>query len=559
MLTTSVINEFINLSEDFKFMYEAVAREMKLKSYNVFIYSSMSYDIINQFSEGIQADQETIENIVATFEEKLIPKPGVHNSEYFHLTEAGVFGEPAYEAVLVVYSQANGKPKIIGINHFAVEKEDGNKLEEFFMSSFKLESISNSTYLLQLRLDIYERLFSFIDVFSELLTIKDKFMPFHITNVANWCNKISDQIGLSSKEETILYLSALLHDVGKTFISESIINKPGKLTDEEYEVIKNHSVHGYDISLAELSGLPVFECIPTIVRAHHEKFDGSGYPDGLKNDEIPKLSRILSICDTIDAMLSRRSYKDRNSFNEVIKEIKRCSGTQFDPTYVENAIRMLEDNKRDLENVSISKMNFIPLAALTFYEEDVIKPRTFRGNLVICEMVGKLIVHSKEVLQGIDTKRINKARISFFNNNDISEYEVSVIGLIGNQLILSEMLYVPLDKYFSLVWELSAQVVTDSLYNVEIIKIGGDQLMFQTDVTNGEALSSTIGKTMNIKFELEISGVSKVYDIQIRLMQYYQFIEKHVFACKYENISTPVRDSIIKMIFKKHVNDRLQK
>jgi len=134
-----------------------------------------------------------------------------------------------------------------------------------------------------------------------------------------------------------------LHDIGKIAIDEAILNKPGKLTDEEWETIKRHPEIGFRI----ISTAPEYSEIARDILSHHERFDGKGYPRGLKGEEIPIRARIVSIADAYDAMISKRTYRDPLSKEDAVNEIKRCSGTQFDPELVKIFVNIIEEVEND--------------------------------------------------------------------------------------------------------------------------------------------------------------------------------------------------------------------
>jgi len=161
----------------------------------------------------------------------------------------------------------------------------------------------------------------------------------HAQNLNDICIKLGEKANMKKQEIDALTLIARLHDIGKIGINESIILKPGKLTNEEWEVVKQHSEIGYRIS----SAIPAIAHIAKGILHHHEKYDGTGYPHGLKGNQIPKISRIITIVDSYDVMLSRRPYKEPMSKNEAIAELIRCSGTQFDPELVEMFIQVMGD------------------------------------------------------------------------------------------------------------------------------------------------------------------------------------------------------------------------
>ncbi len=161
------------------------------------------------------------------------------------------------------------------------------------------------------------------------------FLPNHSYNVANWCKEIGMELGFTHEELNKIYLAGLLHDVGKVMIGNNILNKPGQLTEAECEIMKKHSIDSYIISKCILGHIHGLKDIPKIVRHHHERYDGKGYPDGLKGEEVPFNCYIIGICDAVDAMLSNRAYKKALPVNGVISQLYRNKGTQFHPELVD--------------------------------------------------------------------------------------------------------------------------------------------------------------------------------------------------------------------------------
>ena len=141
------------------------------------------------------------------------------------------------------------------------------------------------------------------------------------------------------KDIDLIALAGLLHDIGKIGIPESILDKPGKLTKEEYEIVKRHPEIGAEI----LSSIRQFEEVVPAIRHHHERYDGRGYPDGLKGEEIPVMARIIAVADAFDAMLSKRPYRDALSLNSAVKELQRNKGSQFDPQIVDILLNIIPD------------------------------------------------------------------------------------------------------------------------------------------------------------------------------------------------------------------------
>src|SRR5690554_2691985 len=159
----------------------------------------------------------------------------------------------------------------------------------------------------------------------------------HSNRVAHICIEIGKALDMKKHELALLEAIASLHDIGKIAIDEAILNKPGKLNEEEWEIIKTHPEIGYRI----ISHAPEYAEIAEDILSHHERYDGTGYPRGLKGDEIPIRARIIAIADAYDAMISNRPYRKALTKEEAIEEIKKCSGTQFDPKLVEIFLKIV--------------------------------------------------------------------------------------------------------------------------------------------------------------------------------------------------------------------------
>lgn len=183
--------------------------------------------------------------------------------------------------------------------------------------------------------------FSIIKSFAEAIGARDNYTKAHSEGVAGLMLELAQYMGMNPPEARRSYLIGLVHDIGKIGIPEHILNKPGRLTDEEFSVIQQHPVIGANI-LCKISG---FEDICTAVRHHHERYDGGGYPDKLHRADVPMYSRMLAVCDTYDAMTNARCYRQPFTELEAIKEIERCAATQFDPAISDMFITMLRTGR----------------------------------------------------------------------------------------------------------------------------------------------------------------------------------------------------------------------
>lgn len=186
-----------------------------------------------------------------------------------------------------------------------------------------------------------------IQTIQHTVEAKDLYTRGHSNRVSEYSVLIGKKLGLSEDDISRLRIGGLFHDVGKIGISDSILQKDGKLTDEEYLEIKEHPTIGAQI----LSNSSIFEEIIPIVKYHHERYDGKGYPEGLKGNDIPYLARITAIADAYDAMTSRRVYRDSLSLDVVIDEIKKNKGTQFDPEIADVFLDILENDYKKIKKI----------------------------------------------------------------------------------------------------------------------------------------------------------------------------------------------------------------
>ena len=169
-----------------------------------------------------------------------------------------------------------------------------------------------------------------LEVLGEALDYKDRETEGHSRRVTAFTIAIAKRMGIPNEQIDTIARGAFLHDIGKMAIPDNILNKPGKLTSDEVTVMREHCYLGYKL----VQKIPVFKEAAQIVYSHQERFDGSGYPRGLKGEDIPLGSRIFSVADTLDAITSDRAYRPKQTMKAARAEIQRCSGSQFDPEVV---------------------------------------------------------------------------------------------------------------------------------------------------------------------------------------------------------------------------------
>jgi len=226
---------------------------------------------------------------------------------------------------------------VVSMVHFAIRKNQLEKLQ------IELEQkVSEQTEELRLQQKRTEELYvQTVTALSEAVDAKDRYTSGHSKRVAEYARMLAARMGKSKEEQEEIYRAGLLHDVGKIRIPEEIINKPGKLTDEEFNVIKIHPVTGYHI----LSGISGSDMIAIGAKYHHERYDGKGYPNGLAGETIPEVARILGVADSYDAMTSNRSYRKGLPQDVVRGEIEKCKGSQFDPEIADIMLQMMDEDK----------------------------------------------------------------------------------------------------------------------------------------------------------------------------------------------------------------------
>ena len=185
-------------------------------------------------------------------------------------------------------------------------------------------------------------------VFSECVDMRDAYTNGHSARVAKYTAMLAEKMGKSPEEVDRMYRIALLHDVGKISIPDAVLNKPGRLTDEEYDLMKSHSQRGYDV----LKNIDIAPELALGAGCHHERYDGKGYPRGLKGEEIPEVAQIIGVADTFDAMFSTRPYRKKMKLADVVAEIKRCSGTQLSPKVVEAFLQLVDEGAFDADDTA---------------------------------------------------------------------------------------------------------------------------------------------------------------------------------------------------------------
>lgn len=229
-----------------------------------------------------------------------------------------------------------------------------DQLIMFIQSGIKYIEQLNSIKKMGIKLEQY--LLDFAKILLNAVAAKDHYTEEHSKRVTNTCRTFAKYMELNEEDSYNLITAASFHDVGKIGVPDNILQKEGKLTDEEFETMKLHPTIGANI----FSVSDIFKDVVPIIKHHHERVDGKGYPDNLKGDQIPKLAKMLTLADCLDAIISKRCYKEAMPLSFALDEIEKNSGKQFDTYLARKFLEMINsnyDNIKDELIASTSKEN----------------------------------------------------------------------------------------------------------------------------------------------------------------------------------------------------------
>lgn len=423
------------------------------------------------------------------------------------------------------------------------------QIKEFLPAAI-IDEINNINVIFQIFYKTLKTKLDFLDlfhIFSEILRQKESFMVSHLYNVAHWAQLIAQQMSLTDKEIEKIYMCAILHDIGKVYIDKDILGKTSSLESEEYDAIKQHPNYSYIIANDLIKYIDYGKHVPTIIKHHHERYDGTGYPDGLSGEQIPIESRILAISDSIDAMLSERCYKKPMPISDVIKELIRNKRKQFDPDIVTIAVNLLSNMEKYYLEVLKAPILW---ATITIYtRKDVISTQ---GSLINTNSEYKFRSDKYNFSKYIDKDEIVKINLYIESRKNIYEFSIKSFYFNESIMYISKIEVNPTMDTFSILWDLSGQIINfENNHDVEIYKISGNSLSF---FIRDEVISDTIKNSLSIiKIFFEDSTNLEVVG---KIVDSYQISNKTYFNFQYVNIQESTRDSIFKQIFKKQIEKK---
>ena len=332
----------IDLANLFKIITEVLVQEFSVDRVSLMLVDETSGDLLIRASHGLPTDTamkarrktgEGVAGLVLKNRKPLIITAGKHPDQDV-MAAINMEDMPASSMSVPLI----GKNKMFGVlnvSKFSGAPFSASDLQVVLILSSQVVTAMENAALYE---DLRENYFRTVQALVAAVEAKDPYTRWHSTNVAKYAVAIARDLGMSPTQLEEMHIAAILHDVGKIGISELIISKPARLSREEFDIMKEHPSHGIRI----LEPIGFSSTIINAISQHHERYDGKGYPRGLSGETITLPARVLNVADTIDAMVSERPYRGAISSQEVLLELERESGRQFDPKVAESARRLID-------------------------------------------------------------------------------------------------------------------------------------------------------------------------------------------------------------------------
>ncbi len=333
----------IDLAHLFKIITEVLVQEFAAGRVSLMLIDEATSDLVIRASHGLPSGValkarrkpgEGVAGLVFKSRKPLIISHGKHPDQ--EVMDAINLEDMPFSSMSVPLIGKDKALGVLNVSKFSGSPFTTSDLQVVLILSSQVVAAMENAALYD---DLRESYFRTVQALVAAVEAKDPYTKWHSTNVAKYAVAIARDMGISPSHLEEVHIASILHDVGKIGISERIISKPDRLSREEFDIMKDHPAHG--IKILEPIGFS-----PTIISAifqHHERYDGKGYPQGLEGDEIVIGARILNVADTIDAMVSERPYRGIISSQEVIEELDKESGGQFDPKVAESAKSLIRN------------------------------------------------------------------------------------------------------------------------------------------------------------------------------------------------------------------------
>lgn len=420
---------------------------------------------------------------------------------------------------------------------------------ERFISDYRLSIINYMISKLYRDTKSKSNILSILKLFDDFLIKNNPHMLKHHYNVAHWAMKVAQELGMSPKEKTDLHYACLLHDIGEIYISGDILNKKDKLTEKEYQIEHNHVFYGANLVKQILDEDSDKEIISKIILQHHERYDGKGYPNGLKGKEIELRSRIICVADAVDSMLSKRSYRAARSLDETIQELRANKGTQFDPNIVDIMIKLMYER-------SAAKLNLrhvpILVAALSVATKD--ENRLIQGTLIPEENFYEFHPIYASDLEVIDWEEPPQLKLFYVANQDIYEYNADLLEVKNGIVYLSNLESTYSMLSYSLFWELEGLLyINDSSFiQIKGSRLSGDALSFIASEEIADTIKLNKRYTIVLFFEND-----EPETVTGRVTQQFRTGSDYLYFFTFEKLPESTKERIIRRIVRKQADLRL--
>jgi len=420
---------------------------------------------------------------------------------------------------------------------------------ERFANDYRLRIINYMIAMLYKESKSKSVILSFLKLFDDFLIKNNPHMLKHHYNVAYWAMKVAEELGMNAQEKTTLYYAGLLHDIGEIYISGDILNKKEKLTEKEYQIERNHVIYGANLVRQILDEDIDKETIAKIILHHHERYDGKGYPDGLKGEEIDLRSRIICVADAVDSMLSKRSYRPARSLGETIQELRANKGIQFDPNIVDIMIKLIYERssaKMNLRNVPIL------VAALNIATKE--ESHLIQGTLIPTESHYEFHPIYASDPDAVDWNEPLQLKLFYVVNQDIFEYNASLLEIKDGIIYLSNLETTYSMLSYSLFWEVEGLLyINESTFvQIKASRISGDAMSFIAS----EEVSESIKQNKRYKIVLFFEN-DEPENVSGRVTQKFRTGGDYLFFFSFEKLPEPSRERIIRRIVRKQANLRM--
>ena len=387
------------------------------------------------------------------------------------------------------------------------------------------------------------KFYSLINIFSEIY--KNQYDQInHLYNVAYWSLLIAKELKLDEASRYQLYIASVLHDIGTLYLPQELINSHHRYSEAEARAIEKHVIYGAQI-LPQLD----FETedlheIGRLIRHHHERYDGAGYPDQLAGSSIPLLSRIICVADALDAMLSERKYRPSKTLGQAIHEFRINRGKQFDPAVTDALIRVMKHQKDSIETIlgPMTWGSLLVTADSGFYH--------FQGDIIRYNHGFKFVTneYTFDNTGPLKNDAILHCSLVVFKGGRIHELDVKNHRIIDHQMFIGDLILKPADHYFSIFWELEGFVSEAGKKKTAIClhQLGGNSMTFYVNAKKGNPV--TLKKNQLYHVELLFEDEEKLL-IPGQVTRSYMSSHYVFYDYEYKNITEHLRDKIFKQIF----------